>query len=105
MVSINLALLKRQLNKKIKERWFSYCWEAFKITKPSMYTILLKAEMLFNLERKKIPTAWSVLDVDTLTLFSTGIKSNAFIFEPTESFLLQKRQEAATGGVLQKICP
>ena len=57
MVSINLALLKRQLNKKIKERWFSYCWEAFKITTPSMYTILLKAEMLFNLERKKIPTA------------------------------------------------
>ena len=57
MVSINLALLKRQLNKKIKERWFSYCSEAFKITKPSMYTILLKAEMLFNLERKKIPTA------------------------------------------------
>ena len=100
MVSINLALLKRQLNKKSKERWFSYFCEAFKMTKWSIYTILLKAEMPFNLERKEIPTAWSVLDVDTLALFSTGIKSNTFIFEPTESLLLQKRQEAATRGVL-----
>ena len=57
MVSINLALLKRQLNKKIKERWFSHCWEAFKMTKKSIYTILLKAEMLFNLQRKKISAA------------------------------------------------
>ena len=58
--------------------------------------------MAFNLDRKKNSTAQSVLDVDTLSLFSRGKKSNTFIFEPTESLLLQKRQEAATGRVLKK---
>ena len=114
MVSINLALLKRQLNKKTKERWFSHCWEAFKMTKSFIYKILLESEMPFNLDRKKIPTflknflknskkitsCWSVLNVDTLTLFSRGITSNTFLIETTESLLLQKRQEAATGGFL-----
>ena len=52
IVSINLALLKRQLNKKIKEMWFSYYWEAFKITKSFNYSILLKAGMSFNLDGK-----------------------------------------------------
>ena len=83
MVSINLALLKDQLNKKIKERWFSHCWEAFKMTKSFIYKILLESEMPFNLDCKKIPTflknflknskkntsCWSVLNVDTLTYF------------------------------------
>ena len=83
MVSINLVLLKGQLNKKIKERWFSHCWEAFKMTKLFIYKILLESEMPFNLDRKKIPTflknflknskkitpCWSVLNVDTLTYF------------------------------------
>ena len=114
MVSINLVLLKGQLNKKIKERWFSHCWEAFKMTKLFIYKILLESEMPFNLDRKKIPTflknflknskkitsCWSVLNVDTLTLFSRGITSNTFLIETTESLLLQKRQEAATGGFL-----
>ena len=71
-----------------------------KMTKLFINTILLKAEMAFNLDRKKNSTARSVLDVDTLSLFSRGKKSNTFIFELTDSLLLQKRQEAATERVL-----
>ena len=74
----------------------------FKMTKLFIYTILLKAEMPCSLDRKRTSTARSVLDVDTLSLFSRGKKSNTFIFEPTKSLLLQKRQEAATGRVLKK---
>ena len=74
----------------------------FKMTKLFIYTILLKAEMPCSLDRKRTSTARSVPDVDTLSLFSRGKKSNTFIFEQTESLLLQKRQEAATGRVLKK---
>ena len=70
------------------------------MTKSFIYKILLEAEMLFNLDRKKIPTARSVVNVDKLTLFSRGITSNTFLIETTESLLLQKRQEAATGSFL-----
>ena len=36
------------------------------MTKSFSYSILLKAEMLFNLDRKKISTTQSGLDVDIL---------------------------------------
>ena len=54
------------------------------MTKSFSYSVLLKAEILFNLDRKKISTTQSVLDVDTLSLFCRSTKSNILIFEPTE---------------------
>ena len=70
------------------------------MTKSFSYSVLLKAEMLFNLDRKKISTTQSVLDVDTLSLFCRSTKSNILIFEPTECHLFLKKQEAGTKGVL-----
>ena len=70
------------------------------MTKSFSYSVLLKAEILFNLDRKKISTTQSVLDVDTLSLFCRSTKSNILIFEPTEYHLFLKKQEAGTTGVL-----
>ena len=65
------------------------------MTKSFSYSILLKAEMLFNLDRKKISTTQSVLDADTLSLFCRSTKSSILIFEPTECHLFLKSKKQA----------
>ena len=50
--------------------------------------MLLKAEMSFNLDCKKIYITGSALDVDTLSLVCRSAKSNILIFEPTEDRFL-----------------
>ena len=71
----------------------------FKLTKLFIYTILLKAEMPFNWDRKKISTARSVLDVDTLSLFSRGSSHRTGSIKKLLLKISQSSQENACDGV------
>ena len=61
--------------------------------KSFIYSILLKAEMSFNLDRKKISTTQSLQHVDTLPLFCRSTKSNILILNQQNVILFKKSKK------------